>query len=142
MVPAHSAGPATHRLGRGWLPAACLVLAIAASYWNTLDAPFLFDDAGAVVHNPTIRRLFSFAVLQPPADGSTTTGRPVVNASFALNYALRGENVRSYHALNLAIHALAALLLLGIVRRTLLGPLLHARFGSHASTIEIGRAHV
>ena len=59
--------------------AATVLLAVVAVYANSLHTPFLFDDAGAVVHNSTIRRLWSTAVLSPPADGSTTTGRPVVN---------------------------------------------------------------
>ena len=42
-----------------------------------------------------------------------------MNLSFALNYAVGGTAVWSYHAVNLAIHALAALTLFGVVRRTL-----------------------
>jgi Flp pilus assembly protein TadD len=95
-----------------------LLFAIVLAYANTLHAPFLFDDAGAVVNNPTIRDLWSLAAFNPPADGSTTTGRPLVNFSFALNYALSGDRVWSYHATNLALHALAALTLFGLVRRT------------------------
>ena len=103
-----------------WLAPALLVAAIALAYANSLRAPFLFDDAAAVLNNPTIRSLASLDVLRPPADGSTTTGRPLVNFSFALNHALSGENPWSYHALNLAIHCAAALTLMGLVRRTLL----------------------
>ena len=102
-----------------WLAPALLVAAIALAYANSLHAPWIFDDAGAVVDNPTIRTLASLDVLRPPADGSTTTGRPLVNLTFALNYALSGENVWSYHALNLALHAGAALLLLGLLRRAM-----------------------
>ena len=118
VVPARSE-PAPRAGAWRWLPPAGLVLALILAYANTLHAPFLFDDTGAVLHNPTIRRLDSLAIFLPPADGSTTTGRPVVNASFAFNYAVSGENVWSYHALNLAIHAAAALALFGLVRRTL-----------------------
>ena len=103
-----------------WLAAVALVCAVALVYGKSLRAPFLFDDIGAVVNNPTVRDLTSFAVLNPPRDGSTTTGRPIVNLSFALNYALSGENVWSYHLFNVTLHALAAITLMGIVRRTLL----------------------
>jgi tetratricopeptide (TPR) repeat protein len=106
----------------GLMAAACMVGSVVLVYWNSLHAPFLFDDAGAVVNNPTIRRLASWDVLSPPADGSTTTGRPVVNFSYALNHAISGEDVWSYHALNVAIHLLAGLTLFGLVRRTLAGP--------------------
>lgn len=117
---------------RFWL-AALLLLAVGACYANVLRAPFLFDDTGAVLQNPTIRRLGSLQILRPPADGSTTTGRPVVNLSFALNYAASGENVWSYHALNVAIHALAALTLFGVVGRTLRTKVMRERFGAGAT---------
>jgi tetratricopeptide (TPR) repeat protein len=115
-----------------WLAVACLVVGVTLAYWNSLEAPFLFDDTGAVLHNPTIRRLASLTALNPPSDGSTTTGRPVANFSFAINYAISGENNWSYHALNVAIHALAALTLMGIVRRALSGSFLRSRFGAAA----------
>ena len=101
-----------------WLAPLALTFAVALVYANSLSAPFLFDDAGAVLGNPTIRSLASFAVFNPPADGSTTTGRPVVNFSYALNYALGGEHVVGYRVVNVAIHALAALTLFGLLRRT------------------------
>ncbi len=116
MTPAPAASPRWLRqpLTAGlWLGAA-IVLCYAASF----TAPFLFDDMVAVVDNPTIRHL-GLAALSPPTDGSTTTGRPVVNLSFALNYAVSGESVWSYHALNLAIHVGAVLALFGVVRSTL-----------------------
>jgi len=108
-----------HVSPRRWLPPALLIAVVVLAYANTLHAPFLFDDAGAVVNNPTIRHLWSLATLNPPADGSTTTGRPLVNFSFAINYALSGDRVWSYHALNIALHALVALTLFGLVRFTL-----------------------
>ena len=101
-------------------------------YWSSLRGAFLFDDISAVVNNPTIRHFASLSVLNPPNDGSTTTGRPVVNLSFAINHAISGERVWSYHALNVATHALATLALMGIVRRTLSGAVLGKRFGRAA----------
>jgi tetratricopeptide (TPR) repeat protein len=127
-----------HAAERGWphwLQAAGLVAAVVLSYWNTLQAPFLFDDMGAVVNNSTIRHFGSWAILNPPSNGTTTTGRPVVNFSFAVNEALGGEVAWGYHALNLAIHALAALALMGIVQRTLSGPILRDRFGAKAQPL-------
>jgi tetratricopeptide (TPR) repeat protein len=109
-----------------------LVAAVALCYWNSLGAPFLFDDIDAVVNNPTIRHLASQAALNPPADGNTAMGRPVINFSFAINHAISGERVWSYHALNVAIHTLAALTLMSIVRRTLSGPVLREHFGAAA----------
>ena len=102
-----------------WMAVATVLTSIALAYGNSVKAPFLFDDSVAIVDNQTIRHLVSLAVLVPPTDGSTTTGRPVVNLSFALNYAISGEQTWSYHVLNITIHALAALTLMGIVLRTL-----------------------
>jgi Flp pilus assembly protein TadD len=135
VVPARSES-ARRAFAWRWLAPAGLVLALVLAYANTLHAPFLFDDAGAVLHNPTIRRLDSLEIFLPPADGSTTTGRPIVNASFAVNYAVSGENVWSYHALNLAIHAAAALALFGLLRRTLASlPLKRSSFNSAAAAL-------
>jgi tetratricopeptide (TPR) repeat protein len=105
---------------RGW-PAALLFVAAALCYWNSRQVPFLFDDIPSIVDNPTIRHLWPVGeALSPPREfGLTVSGRPALNLTLAVNYALSGEAVWSYHALNLLIHALAGLTLFGIVRRTL-----------------------
>ena len=87
-----------------------------AVYSRTFAVPLLFDDRPAIIDNSTIRHL-STAFGPPKSSGPS--GRPIVNLSLALNYAISGTDVWSYHALNLAIHVLAGLTLLGIVRRTL-----------------------
>ncbi|MDP1580833.1 MAG: tetratricopeptide repeat protein, partial [Candidatus Didemnitutus sp.] len=94
-----------------------LVLAALAAYGNSFHGPFVFDDVPSITDNPTIRSLSS--AWQPPTDaGITVAGRPLLNVSFALNYSLSGDDVWSYHALNLLIHLVAALLLYGLVRHT------------------------
>ena len=99
---------------------ALLVLVVIAVYHRCLAAPFLFDDTTAVVENPSIRRLWPpDAVLQPPLIGGPVTGRPLLNLTFAVNYALGGLNPAGYHAVNLLLHAGSTLLLFGLVRRTL-----------------------
>ncbi|PYV13041.1 MAG: hypothetical protein DMG21_22065, partial [Acidobacteria bacterium] len=70
--------------------------------------------------------------LQPPPRGGGT-GRPLVCLTLALNYSVSGLEPWSYHAVNLTIHAAGALVLFGIVRRTLQGTRLRGRFGAHAS---------
>lgn len=105
------------------LAALAIVIAGARAYLNTLRVPFLYDDLHAIVENPSIRSLRDIsAVLSPPGEGVTVDGRPVLNLSFALNYAWTGMRVWSWHVVNIAIHLLAGLCLLGIVRRTLTGP--------------------
>jgi protein O-mannosyl-transferase len=112
---------------RGILLAAFAVgLAALAAYHNSLSGPFVLDDLSSIPGNPTIRQLWPLTVpLAPPRGGGLTVeGRPILNLSLAVNYALSGTGVGSYHAVNLAIHLLAGLTLLGIVGRTLrrLGP--------------------
>lgn len=92
------------------------------AYWGSYAGPFIFDDPPSIAKNPTIRQLWPIAnVLSPPSGGQTVAGRPSLNFSLAVNYAVGGESVRGYHALNVAIHILAGLALFGIVRRTLRG---------------------
>jgi len=107
--------------GERWLPLV-LLAAIALVYGNALSGPFLFDDFGAIVENDHVRRIWPpwEAMGAPPQ--STVSGRPIVSLSLAVNHAVGGLDVRGYHLLNIAIHALCALALSGVVRRTLLGP--------------------
>lgn len=98
------------------MAAAVVALAGLAAYARTLPVPFLFDDIPSIQENTTIRHLGRS--LAPAAD-TTVSGRPVVNFSLALDYALGGMAPWVYHATNIAVHVTAALVLLGIVRRTL-----------------------
>lgn len=94
-----------------------IVCAGVLAYANGLGGPFVFDDHTAIVTNERIRALTP-AALAPPAE-TPMAGRPLVNLSLAINYALGGLDTRGYHATNLTIHLLAALALFGVVRRTL-----------------------
>ncbi len=107
-----------------WLAGAAIAL---AAYHNSFGGPFLFDDEQSILHNPSIRS-FATALAPPGGFGFTVSGRPLLNLSLALNYAVSGTDVWSYHALNLMIHVLAGLTLFGLVRRTLALPVLARRF--------------
>lgn len=98
--------------------AAVLIALTVAAYSNTYDVPFRFDDPGSIANNASIRALWPPWGIFTPPPAVTVTGRPVANASFALNHAISGLEPWSYHAGNLAVHLLAGLLLFGIVRRT------------------------
>ena len=98
---------------------ALIVLAGALVYGNGLSGPLLFDDENSILNNRSIRQLTPLSgPLSPPRD-TPVAGRPVVNLTFAVNYAIGGLDVTGYHVANLAIHLLAALTLYGIVRRAL-----------------------
>jgi tetratricopeptide (TPR) repeat protein len=94
-----------------------IALAAVAVYQGTLEAPLVFDDRLWVSLNPTLRSLAS--ALGPKPAGSLVGGRPVLSLSLAFNHAISGDGAWSYHAANLGIHIVAALILLGVVARTL-----------------------
>lgn len=96
--------------------AALLTLGLGLAYLPALRAPFMFDDVPSLVDNTTLVSLGDS--LHPPSGGVTVSGRPLLNFSFALNHLL-GSTPSSYRAGNILIHFAAALLLFGIVRRTL-----------------------
>jgi len=117
------------------LCAVAIVAAIAAVYARALDGPFVFDDQSAIVANDSLAPLWPLSrVLAQPPD-LTTSGRPLVALSLALNRAASGLDPRGYRATNAALLWIAALLLCGVVRRTLRSPRLAARFGAHADAV-------
>ena len=96
-----------------------IVLAGVLVYGNGLSGPLLFDDETSILNNTSIRQLTPLSgPLSPPRD-TPVAGRPVVNLTFALNYAIGGLDVTGYHVTNVVVHLLGALVLYGIVRRAL-----------------------
>jgi len=108
--------------------------AAVVAFHNSFSGPFIFDDITSIPYNPSIRHLWPLNEVVFPShqDVATVNGRPLINLSFAVNYALSGTTVQGYHILNLLIHILCGVTLLGVIRRTLLQPALHERFGSAA----------
>lgn len=133
---------AANQSRKTWAAVALLVVVVSATYANSFHGPFVFDDIPSIVENQSIRHLGSAQVLAAPPDAITTTGRPAVNLSLAINYAIAGLGVEGYHVVNLAIHILAALALFGLVRRTLLLPKLSAQFGAAARGLALAVALV
>ena len=119
------------------LAAVVIGLGILVAYHNSFHGSLIFDDEPAILENPSIQQLWPvWKTLVPPAE-MTVTGRPVANFTLAVNYALSGTNVWSYHAFNLLIHLLASLTLFGVARRTLLQPVLRERFGRDAFPLAV-----
>ncbi|MBI4719290.1 MAG: tetratricopeptide repeat protein [Planctomycetes bacterium] len=105
-------GPAGGVLAR-WLPPAAILAAVLVAYHSSFAGVFLFDEDRFIVNNQAIRQLW------PPGGWLRSSQRPVVELTLAINYALGGLNPWGYHAVNVGVHALAALALFGVVRRTL-----------------------
>jgi tetratricopeptide (TPR) repeat protein len=107
---------------------AAIVLIGFFAYSNSFNGEFIFDDRVCIVENPSIRQLWPIKdVLRAPL-GTGIAGRPIINLSLAVNYAISGENVWSYHVFNFLIHVLSALTLFGIIRITLLWKRLPDRY--------------
>jgi len=128
---ASAATARTESHGRILLAGGIIAVAALLAYADSFQGPFVFDDLTSISDNPTIRSLASS--WSPPhgaaAGGLSVAGRPLLNFSLGLNYAISGYEVWSYHALNVLIHILAGLTLFGLLRRTFIRPVLAARFG-------------
>src|SRR5688572_32815972 len=98
--------------------------AIVAVYGRAADAPFFFDDSPGIVANPSIKQLWPLwaadrpTPLNPPKE-LPTSGRPLVNVSFAINHHFNGFEPAGYRVVNMVLHLCSALLLLAIIQRTL-----------------------
>lgn len=87
-------------------------LVAGATFWafaGGLDGAFLWDDGRSIVENPYVHHLGPMTM--------SRTSRPLVQLSFALDYAAAGLAPRRYHLVNLAVHILAALVLYALARR-------------------------
>ena len=127
-----------------WLAIAILVTAALAAYSNSLHGEFILDDKTDIVGSNSISRLWPpWKVFVVRSEGHTALhSRPVVNLSLAINYAIAGYEPFGYHLTNLAIHVLAGLTLLGIVRRTLLLPRLEKRFTAASTPLALAVAMI
>jgi Tfp pilus assembly protein PilF len=97
-----------------------LIIAITfLAYANSFQGPMIFDDIPSIQNNPSIRQLWPLSVPLHAIPVGAVHSRPIANLSLAINYALCGLDASGYHEVNLILHILTALLLFGIVRRTL-----------------------
>ena len=96
-----------------------LVLAMLCgivAYSDSFRGPFIFDDIDAILNNPHVNWSLNDSGRMMP---TTLSGRPVLWASFAMDYAIGGLKVEVYHVTNLLIHLACGAILFGIVRRNL-----------------------
>jgi protein O-mannosyl-transferase len=111
---------------RAWCFATVLAVLVLAAYGNNLHGAFILDDVSWILNNPNIRNLW------PIWKPLVNTSRPVVQWSLAVDFAFSGLNVVGYHVTNNLLHALTALVLFGVVRRTLRTERLATKFGDAA----------
>jgi tetratricopeptide (TPR) repeat protein len=115
--PAPAERPWTARL-RSAAPGLLVVLAAAAAYANSLDVPFAFDDQHLLERRELHPTSLAPSDLAPAARGFPLH-RWLAFLTFAANHAVHGLSPRGYHAVNVAVHAAAALLFLWVARALL-----------------------
>src|SRR2546422_1287419 len=98
-----------HRL----FPIAVLALLGIGAYWNSLHAPFVFDDIDSVERN----RLVHFANRYYNQFSAYPSPRSLLFLTFAFNNWLNGQNPFGYHIVNLVLHILNGLIVFAIARR-------------------------
>lgn len=100
------------------------------AYLPSFNGQWLFDDYLQIVTNGRIRNLWHVSEFLKDT-------RPVVDFSFAANFAVHELWIPGYHAVNLLIHLSSALVLYGLVRRTLLSPAISPTIGKGAQSIAL-----
>src|SRR5688572_14772657 len=92
------------------LPAAALLAMTLIAYAPAFRAGFIWDDPDYVTNNATLRSLDGLRQIWfvPQA---TPQYYPLVHTSFWIEYQLSGLNPTGYHAVNVLLHAVAAILL-------------------------------
>ena len=116
------------------LASAVLIAACFAVYANNVTHAYHLDDAYTLVNNPSIRSLD--AIPSYFVDPATYTSlreqadyRPILQVSYALNYAMGGYDTPWWHFTQVLLHALVSIGVFAFARRvlTLLGePCPHA----------------
>ena len=106
-----------------------LALLITVAYGHTLDVPFYLDDYSSIAENTYIRDIDKIDALW--------VSRPlrfVGYITLTINHHLHQFQVAGYHLLNILIHFLAGLTVMGVVSRLLASPNMSGRL-----TSEVGR---
>lgn len=103
---------------------AALLCAVAAAYATAFGGGWQFDDFAVIVHDPRVQSFEAWWASMPGI-------RPLLKLSYAANHAT-GLGLFGFHAVNVAIHALNALLAFALLAR------LGARLGAPRSAALLG----
>jgi len=102
-----------------------ILLAGTAVYANIFHVPFVLDDARSIIDNPVIKNLANFYANSSGYE--YLPNRVVAFLTFALNYHFGGLAVSGYHAVNLFIHLVTAILVYALLSLTLKTPFFSGR---------------
>ena len=115
-----------NHLWKQWIAIGIIVLATTVVYYNSLKAPFIFDDIGKIVENPDINDLRNLKtkLIYPYSKNKiwerNDPSRPVTYLTFTLNYYFGKLNTFGYHLFNLLIHIFNAILLFFLTKKMIL----------------------
>jgi len=88
-------------------------------FYNSLSNEFVFDDESVIVNNQSIKTLDNLSRFFTAEDGfHKVIGRyyrPIVSASYALDFSIWGLNPYGFHLTNLIIHIISCILLFKIL---------------------------
>ena len=106
-----------------WIAIGIIVLATTGVYYNSLNAPFTFDDISKIVENTDIQKLSNLKTKLVYPYGKirffnrNDPSRPIVYLTFTLNYYFGKLNTFGYHLFNLVIHIFNAILLFFLTKK-------------------------
>ncbi len=92
-----------------WIALGVLFGLTLVAYWNSFDVPLVFDDLATIQRNSGVR----FGEF----DWNPLSGRTVLYLLFTANYIWAGQDVWSYHLINLVLHLLNGILIFFIAER-------------------------
>ena len=133
-------------------PLVCLIFIAGIGlliYSNTFHVPFQFDDKSYIFDNPVIKNIQYFfnPSLAKKYDTSYYThafyfdsfkNRFIGNLTFAINYKINGNNTTGYHAINISIHIINAILVYFLLSISFKTPILKmSSFGENANLIAL-----
>lgn len=126
---------------RAWANPLLILLVSVAVYLPALSAGFIWDDPDYVINNTNLRDLDGL-IRTWTVPTSVPQWYPLVFSSFWVEYQLWGLWAPGYHATNIALHALGAVLLWRVLRQiglsdlaALLGSLLWSVHPVHVESV-------
>ncbi len=100
------------------------VLVVAVAYFDTLDAPFIWDDLELLDQNcvrllcrPSEYLALPFWNFSAQSPGAGVLYRPLTTFSLAIDWALHGRNAAGFHSTNIVFHLANVALLAALARR-------------------------
>ncbi|MGH0115652.1 UNVERIFIED_CONTAM: hypothetical protein FKN15_037975 [Acipenser sinensis] len=141
-----------------WKEIVLVVGVVVACYWNSLFCGFVFDDVSAILDNKDLRpstplkSLFHNDFWGTPMteERSHKSYRPLTVLTFRINYVFSELSAKSYHLLNLVLHAVVCLIFLRVCKlfldqkSSLVAALLFAVHPVHTEAVTgvVGRAEL